>query len=39
MAKSGRSGVYDITVTAEDGAVVAVFRGRSRTIPAPQPAA
>lgn len=39
VAKSGRSGVYDITVTAEDGAVVAVFRGRSRTIPAPQPAA
>lgn len=39
----GRSGLYDITVTARDasddpgvnGVVVAEFRGRSRTIPAP----
>jgi acyl-CoA thioesterase len=37
-AVSGRSGLYDITVTADDGAdgrPVAEFRGRSRTIPAP----
>ncbi|WP_030435204.1 hydroxyphenylacetyl-CoA thioesterase PaaI [Actinoplanes subtropicus] len=27
----GRSGIYDVTVTCEDG-VVAEFRGRSRTI-------
>ncbi|MHA7261811.1 hydroxyphenylacetyl-CoA thioesterase PaaI [Arthrobacter sp. TMN-37] len=37
-ASSGRSGLYDITITAHDGATgrpVAEFRGRSRTIPAP----
>ena len=28
----GRSGIYDITVTREDGAVIAEFRGHSRTI-------
>lgn len=28
----GRSGVYDVTVTRADGAVVAELRGRSRTI-------
>jgi acyl-CoA thioesterase len=33
-AQAGRSGVYDIQVTA-DGALVAEFRGRSRTIPNP----
>ncbi len=33
-AQAGRSGVYDIQVTA-DGALVAEFRGRSRTIPHP----
>lgn len=38
-AAAGRSGVYDITVTGDDGTVVAAFRGRSRTIPAPRPAA
>ncbi len=27
----GRSGVYDVTVTAEDGRVIAEMRGRSRT--------
>lgn len=27
----GRSGIYDVTVTRDDGAVVAEFRGRSRT--------
>ncbi|MFK7751637.1 MAG: hydroxyphenylacetyl-CoA thioesterase PaaI [Sedimentitalea sp.] len=31
-ARTGRSGVYDITVTGEDGRKVAVFRGLSRTI-------
>ena len=30
--KTGRSGVYDITVTGEDGRKVALFRGLSRTI-------
>lgn len=28
----GRSGIYDVTVTRQDGQVVALFRGRSRTI-------
>ncbi len=28
----GRSGIYDITVTREDGTVIAEFRGHSRTI-------
>lgn len=31
-SKAGRSGIYDITVTGEDGRKVAVFRGLSRTI-------
>ena len=30
-ARTGRSGVYDVTVTGEDGRKVAVFRGLSRT--------
>jgi acyl-CoA thioesterase len=30
--RAGRSGIYDITVTREDGAVIAEFRGHSRTI-------
>jgi acyl-CoA thioesterase len=34
-ALSGRSGVYDVTVTGRDGVVVAEFRGRSRALPAP----
>ncbi|RJU01042.1 hotdog fold thioesterase [Arthrobacter frigidicola] len=37
-AAAGRSGLYDITITAHDGAAgrpVAEFRGRSRTVPAP----
>lgn len=34
VAGTGRSGVHDITVTTDDGALVAVFRGRSRTVPA-----
>jgi acyl-CoA thioesterase len=32
VARSGRSGIYDITVTGADGTVVAEFRGHSRTI-------
>lgn len=35
-AAAGRSGIYDITITAEDddgGRIVAIFRGRSRTVP------
>ncbi len=31
-SKTGRSGVYDVTVTGEDGRVIALFRGLSRTI-------
>ncbi len=31
-SKTGRSGVYDITVTGADGRKVAIFRGLSRTI-------
>ena len=32
VSRSGRSGVYDITVTGEDGRTVALFRGQSRTL-------
>ncbi len=35
---SGRSGIYDVQVTDETGAVVAEFRGRSRTTNLPVPA-
>lgn len=31
-SRTGRSGVYDVTVTGEDGRTVAHFRGLSRTI-------
>lgn len=34
VARAGRSGLYDITVTRDDGTLVAAFRGRSRTVPA-----
>lgn len=30
--RAGRSGVYDVTVTGEDGRTVALFRGHSRQI-------
>ena len=30
--RGGRSGIYDITVTRQDGSVIAEFRGHSRTI-------
>lgn len=33
VLRQGRSGVYDCTVTNQDGIVVALFRGQSRTIP------
>ena len=32
VSKVGRSGVYDVTVTGEDGRTVALFRGLSRSI-------
>lgn len=32
VSRSGRSGIYDITVTNQEGKVVAEFRGMSRTI-------
>ena len=32
VSKSGRSGIYDVTVTGQDGRTVALFRGLSRTI-------
>jgi acyl-CoA thioesterase len=31
-SRSGRSGIYDITVTGSDGKVIAEFRGHSRVI-------
>ncbi len=30
--KRGRSGIYDVTVTDQNGKVVALFRGKSRTV-------
>lgn len=30
--KRGRSGIYDVTLTDEDGKIVALFRGKSRTV-------
>ncbi|MEW9919975.1 hydroxyphenylacetyl-CoA thioesterase PaaI [Marimonas sp. MJW-29] len=32
VSRTGRSGVYDVTVTGEDGRTIALFRGLSRTI-------
>jgi len=32
VSRSGRSGIYDVTVTGEDDRVVALFRGLSRSI-------
>ena len=32
VSRGKRSGVYDVRVTREDGALIAVFRGRSATI-------
>ena len=36
-SRSGRSGVYDVTVRDETGTPVAEFRGRSRTTGLPRP--
>lgn len=33
VSRSGRSGIYDVTVTGEDGRVVVIFRGHSRQVP------
>ena len=32
VSRTGRSGIYDVTVTASDGTALALFRGLSRTI-------
>ena len=37
-ARSGRSGIYDVTVAREGAGVVAEFRGRSRTLGPDRPA-
>lgn len=34
-SRSGRSGIYDVTVTREEGVVIAEFRGHSRTLGTP----
>src|SRR5690242_1864992 len=34
-SRRGRSGIYDVTVRAGDGTVVAEFRGRSRSLGSP----
>ncbi|MCZ8186251.1 MAG: hydroxyphenylacetyl-CoA thioesterase PaaI [Beijerinckiaceae bacterium] len=31
-SRQGRSGIYDITVTNQDGVTIALFRGHSRTV-------
>ena len=31
--REGRSGIYDVRVTNQDGAVIAEFRGHARTVP------
>lgn len=32
VARSGRSGLYDVSVTNQDGVQIAAFRGASRTV-------
>jgi acyl-CoA thioesterase len=32
VTRSGRSGVYDVTVTNQDGVIIAVMRGNARTV-------
>lgn len=32
ISRNGRSGIYDVCITREDGMVIAQFRGHSRTI-------
>jgi acyl-CoA thioesterase len=33
VSRSGRSGIYDVSVASADGTVIAEFRGHSRAIP------
>ncbi|WP_349364934.1 MAG: hydroxyphenylacetyl-CoA thioesterase PaaI [Roseitalea porphyridii] len=33
VSRTGKSGIYDISVTNQDGALIAEFRGHSRAIP------
>lgn len=33
--KRGRSGIYDVTVTNQDGSIIALFRGKSRALGKP----
>ena len=33
VSRTGRSGIYDISVTNQDGDVIGEFRGHSRTVP------
>ena len=35
VSRKGRSGIYDVTITREDGTVIAEFRGHSRTLNTP----
>ncbi len=35
ISRKGRSGIYDVTITREDGTVIAEFRGHSRTLNRP----
>ena len=35
ISQSGRSGIYDVTLTREDGTVIAEFRGHSRRLGKP----
>ena len=32
VSRAGRSGIYDVSVSTEDGQAIAVFRGLSRTL-------
>ena len=32
VSRQGRGGIYDITVTNQDGVTIALFRGHSRTV-------
>ena len=32
VTRAGRSGIYDVTVTNQDGVLIAVMRGNSRTV-------
>ena len=32
LSRTGRSGIYDVTISNQDGMTIAIFRGHSRTI-------